>query len=307
MSDPAPIVRRSGEIPFSWSARRVARFEACPRGYFLHYYAARGGHDENADPELRQLHLLKSLLPQTVYRHELLIGELRRAFYAADGDLPEANDPAAAIRGAVIRRFTRERRGMLLGAFLSDHRQPMIAELYGAPDDWQELLARLDAGLRELLTRPGLSATIARLFAVAPLRRVRLPRPLPVQLNDLTLYGAPALAWRDGARLHIAEFGAERHEKSDEQLFLHKYYALLELKIPPERVSSWQWNQVSGELEIMPDAGLQVSAVIDRIVADAERLTAPVRPDGSLVESDFPPRRENCECCNFRTYCEKKL
>ena len=56
------MIRNAAEFTFSWSLRRQEMWNCCRRKYFLHYYAARGGHDPDSGGELRRLHEMRSLL-----------------------------------------------------------------------------------------------------------------------------------------------------------------------------------------------------------------------------------------------------
>lgn len=61
------MIRNAAEFTFSWSLRRQEMWNCCRRKYFLHYYAARGGHDPDSGGELRRLHEMRSLLSERAY------------------------------------------------------------------------------------------------------------------------------------------------------------------------------------------------------------------------------------------------
>ena len=109
------MIRRADEIPFSWSVRRQEMWNSCRRSCFLHYYGASGGYDENASPELRRIHEMRSLLSESGYIRRLIGSELRRAFYAPhETEHPEFPDSSPPLAGAVLSRFRREFHRMLL-------------------------------------------------------------------------------------------------------------------------------------------------------------------------------------------------
>lgn len=297
------LVREAAACPFSWSLRRRRMFRACPRAGFLHYYGSRGGHDEHAEPTVRQLHLLKQLLPLELYFHELLAGELRALFHESPAPLPAAA-AMPQLRRLVLRRFGLDRRDMLLGRFRVDHRVRVIAEFYDCAGSYRQFFDAAEAELKRRLEEPGLAAAAARLFAVPLLRRLRLPRPLPVQFNDLTIYGAPVLAWREPGKVNVLELG-EVDEDDGLRLFIHRYYAATALKIPPERVCSFRIVPTDGDnWQPMPAEGLDFGACLDEILGDTEQLSGLIRPDGTVRENDFPAARAHCPRCRFREYCE---
>jgi hypothetical protein len=54
-------MQRVLENEFSWSKSRHEKFQECLRAYFLYYYGAWGGWEENAAADVRELYLLKKL------------------------------------------------------------------------------------------------------------------------------------------------------------------------------------------------------------------------------------------------------
>lgn len=98
------MIRNAAEFTFSWSLRRQRCGTAAARKYFLHYYAARGGHDPDSGGELRRIHEMRSLLSERAYLHRLIAAELRRRFYRPheeeDAELPDSEaGPYGAVSG----------------------------------------------------------------------------------------------------------------------------------------------------------------------------------------------------------------
>lgn len=303
-----PLLRQSEEIPWSWSMRRSEMFDACERRVFLHYYGARGGHDpDNAPPRVRRLHLQKQLTTPAGYFRDLLARELRRAFYLESGEL-FANRRYSAfdeLAGRLHRTFRRESASMLRGEYRVDHRLPVIDRIYynvGSPvavfDEIEELLNRF---LASEMTRHNLM----RFFAIAPIRRTPLQRPLPIHLGASVFYGAPVLAFRENSSLIFLELCSEEPNtaRRDSAVLLHCYHALAAFRMTPDRVISLFWSDRTGETYTPSPGSVNFSEVQDRLAADRMRELALIRDDGTVCESDFAINKQFCNSCNFREDC----
>ena len=282
---------RAADFPFSWSLWREQCWEQCPRSCFFHYYAARGGHDPDAPERQRKLHLLKQLLFAEEYLLRLLTSELLR------GD-PET------WQNRTLRRFAREWSAMLTGRYLVDHRQPVIFELYYKRGTPLQLFLRLEEALKTAL--PRLSATPElRLWGARPrIQQIREPDPVAITLAGVTLFAPPLFGWRAAGQARLRQLVRHRPDATGaaKLLLLHKYYALQQLRLPPERVSSTLLT-LTGETIQLDPRELNLSLAIEQIQESIQQMQSCVAPDGTIGELDFPDRPEHCPKCAFRSAC----
>ncbi|MGE4564552.1 MAG: hypothetical protein AB7F32_06760 [Victivallaceae bacterium] len=217
--------------------------------------------------------------------------ELRTLFYHEEGDL--------ATR--VHRRRLREWRSMVLGEPLADHRRPLLAELYYSPGESRRIAGEVEAEVNRILALPDFRELAGLLSTVPPLKRVEIPRPLAIHPGEITVYGAPVLAFRDGAKLIFLEIQRGRAEQiAAAAPMIHRYYALEHLKITPERVLSWHLDATDGNRAESP---LDLTGAIDRIQRGTMEMLACHLPDGRAAELDFEAKLQHCGQCRFRKYC----
>ncbi len=57
---------------FYWSHSRSVKFAECPRAYYYHYYGAAGGDLEGADPQARELFILRGLISRYAWRGSIV-------------------------------------------------------------------------------------------------------------------------------------------------------------------------------------------------------------------------------------------
>ena len=292
------MIRNTAEYPFSWSLRRQEMWNRCRREYFLHYYAARGGHDADASPELRQIHEMRSLLSASTYVRRTIAAELRLEFYRAhEEEDPEYTTEDPGLTGRAIRRFRIEFRRMLAGEFRIDHAHPMLEELYRrgnvSPEELRmEIEHRLHGALDALE-----SGVLPMLAATRFLFRRPIDSPLEVYAGDLRCHIAPVLAFEEKGVLNIVEANG-----ADSTALLHKYHAVNQLHLSPDRIHSLELIPEKGELRSAGDT-LNISRTLREIRDGAAEMRDAVRPDGTVRLEDFPQNRTRCENCRFRDYC----
>lgn len=278
--------------PFSWSKRRQRLWEFCRFGYYLHYYGASGGFDPDAPPHLRLIHELKSLRSAHEYLLQIIADAVRRRFFGPE-DAPEDG----ALYPELRRRFRSDCGRMFAGYSRRDHGIPMLTELYYDAEHPTRLARRLEAELREACVKLE-TELLPALRAVGGGRRLPLPSPLPVQINDLVCHIAPWIALADGGTLCFIDAAGD-----DTTVLLHRYCALNRYHTPPDRVRSLQYLPLSGALREV-GMELNIGVTVRRLLDNAQTMRNALRPDGSAAPEDFPRNEANCRECRFRRFCE---
>lgn len=291
------MIRNAAEFPFSWSLRRQEMWNRCRREYFLHYYAARGGHDPNSGEDVRRLHEMRSLLSKRVFLRHLVVDELRRSFYRPhEEETAEVPGREAESGSAMFGRLRREFRRMLRNEFFLDHTQPMLSELYYSSVSPEELFQELETRLEHAMT--AMRSSPMRMLSGTPfLCRRAIDSPLEVFIGDLCCFSAPILAFEEKGVFTIVEDSA-----ADSTVLLHKFHAGNQLHFPPERVRSLELILDRGILRLT-GSELNISRTLREIWGGAQEMRNAIRPDGTVREEDFPRNLASCTECRFRGYC----
>jgi len=305
----------SRRIPFVWSLRRSREWKRCPRGCFFRCYAAQGGHEPGVgDRETERLHLLRALLSVPEYRRRTLNLEMRRRFYSAvdpDGPAPEEEEgPSSApsspapLAAAVLRRFDREWRAMLLGLPSEDHRLPMLAELLDPRvvsfDGLRREIAAELAAEAEALEAGGWG----ELEALPVGERRPIDSPLFVDAGELRCCTVPLVALRRRGELWIVDGADPPPEEEPFTALLHRLWAMNRAATPPDRVRSFSLTPATGALREFGHS-LEISATMRRLFADAAAMLEAVPADGKVKAADFPSAAspELCRGCVYRSFC----
>ena len=291
------MIRDATGIPFSWSFRRQEMWNECRRRYFLHYYAARGGHDADAPAELRRIHEMRSLLSARTYVRRTVAAEFRRVFYAPhEEEDPEVPGDPEGLAGQAVRRFRIEFRRMLAGGFSADHAQPMLEELYYAAVPPEELRLGVESELRRSFAALE-SGVLPMLAATRFLFRRPIESPLEVSVAELRCHIAPVAAFEEKGMFTVVEASG-----ADSTSLLHKYHAMNRMRIPPDRVRSLELAPEEG---IMREAGktLNIGRTLCEIRGGAAEMQNAIRADGTVRAEDFPQNQAKCAACRFRGIC----
>ncbi len=298
------MIFRASDHPFYWSLRRRRLWENCRRAYFLHYYASGGGFSPDESPEVREFHRCRALLSVSAYRNRLLGKALRDRFYRRfeeEDDEAPAGMESPGLSSHLLRRFRREFYAMLRGEPERDHKLPMLAEVLQPGFPVEEFRVTFERELRDC-ARKLEKELLPELERFPFSARRRIASPLPVQLNELAAYAVPLLAVAVSGELWIFENGSGEMETA----LLHKFYALNELSIPPERVRSFRIDFADGVLEPF-GSKLNISDAWKQIRRDVDAMLALIHSDGTVVLEEFPGDRRRCGECVFRNCCPPEL
>ncbi|MDD3885495.1 MAG: hypothetical protein PHI35_01340 [Victivallaceae bacterium] len=271
---------------FAWSLRRSEWFYRCRRGYFLRYYGASGGHDPDADPEIRKLHRLKNTFSSDgEYLDALFFRTLRSAFY-------DGISGGLAVRAAA--RLRRELDAMSSGVAGLDHTCPCLREtpdLAGVKRLTTALTARLDA----------FESGAWRCLAGLPMtRRLTVAFPQRITVNGVPVLIAPALVWRDDRfDLNVLEIAVSNLTV---RVALHRFLAQELYSTPPERVKSWRIDG-NGELAAS-DADLRLSAAVKRVMKESSEMISLLGEGQRAAAMDFPSEGDDCKNCVFDRFCQ---
>jgi len=264
------------QIPHCWSASQSAMLGQCERKYFLHYNFARGGHDQNAPPAVRQVHLLKSLMTVDQYLFQLKTAALRRFFYL--------RDPWQAW---ALRKLEADLLGCLDQRYLADHRALGLSEWFYRQMPWDELHRTLQQRLKHDLTVMA-EQLLPALVKVRPEQKLEIPEVVSVSVNGVDCYFAGGIAFHREGGVCWVSLRDDRFEST-----LHKFYAAHCWHLFPDKVESLTFGET-----LMP-ATVDISGTLNRILADG-RTVNELR--AKLPEA-LTQNLAHCQFCQFRQYC----
>ena len=288
----------AAEFTFAWSLRRERCLAACPRGYFLRYYAARGGHERGmTDHRTEQLFLLRSLLSRGAYLQYVINLAMRELFYAPE-EFP--GTALGAMAAGILR--TQFARVLTYGLENGGHGAlpAELAETRTRPETLQRELARQLAERCAQLESGGW----VEVNAVPRERRRKLDFPLTVHVGELPCHTPMLLAWRHEGTCHFVEgtYGVPAGEAAELTALLHRYCAMEMPGGDAGRVRSLAFD-AGGRLTEF-GAQLEPGRALRRLRRGAGRLAVFRSGDGTWREEAFPPRPESCGSCALRPACE---
>lgn len=278
----------------AWSLRREREFDFCPRGYYLRYYAARGGHEaETADRRTRNLYRLRDRIGREAYLQRIVNAAMRELFYA-----PESA-PRRTLVGTAVKLLREELGAMLTGRLGIRSHIPILSDLADPDLNTERLRRELEEKLRarcSLLSSGGW----AEVIAIIPARRRMVASPLEVRVGELCCHTPAILAWQLDGFYHLVEGTARPPEGEAAELtaLLHRYHALRVPGADAGRVRSLAFDDEGKLVEFGSD--LEPGRALRRLREGFSRL----RVSGSEWHAeDFPPNFDRCDRCVFQPEC----
>lgn len=290
---------------FSWSKSRHEKLAECPRQYFYHYYGSWGGWERDADPEVRELYLLKKLTSRQAWAGSTVHDAIKRALtLIRDGHPVDRAGLVALTRSRMREEFrgSREklyRRRKALGLVEHEYDEPIADEVWRA--NWELVEACIDAFFD------------SRWIGIA--RDLPPERWLPIDelgsflFEGTKIFAAPDFAFRrgDGGVVVIDWKTGQRRESDREQLRGYALYARETWQISLERIECRVVYLPSLEEEEVRIDEAEANAFCERMRASIEAmrnlLDDPVR---NLASIDRFPRTDDertCARCVFRRPC----
>ncbi len=301
-----------------WSSRRKRIFERCPREYFLHYEAARGGHEDFADVNVRLVHRLKNLLPAQYVFPLLLNRALRDMFYntALDEEETDEGDAGAEesvekyaagrslpvlfreVAKRVWRSYLFAKDDMLTGAASADHGKLMFEELYYECEPLHAVFERAENSLRkglDVLLKCGVPDF---LVSVPSESRRFIESPCPVEYNGCRMWFSPIVNYREegGILSYFLHCGF-----TDEELLIALYHGCFVRHCDPAKVRIYYFDAAGKPAVKIADTSI-ITAAKRSIRSSLEKILS---YDFYNVFAEKMPEK-HCSVCRFRKICKKK-
>lgn len=282
----------------AWSLRREREYDFCPRGYFLRYYAARGGHDTaTADRRTRSLYFLRSLISKDVYLQALINNAMRQIFYSPP-DMPERT-----LFQVAAGNLRRELASMIVGDNGIGKRLPVLEDVTRSDLRPERLRRELESALKSRCAVLE-AGDWKKVLSVPRTGRLHLAQPFTVYLGELACYSPAILSWQDSGYFCILE--GLRHlpegENAELTALLHRYHVLATPGMDAGKVHSYAFDDEGKLTEFGSD--ISPSQLIRRVVTGAAKIIPRRAMDGRWHEVSFPPEPSKCPSCVFRSECD---
>lgn len=286
---PAPVAQ------LVYSDGRWRRFRFCKRGFLFHYVVCRGGYESFQPAPIRQLYYLKHLLPFDGWLNRILFDAVRNVctvFYTP-------NRWKQQLQQQALTRLARDCHHLRRESWRDDPAgYPQLSELRFGQIDAFALNRRAEEALRLRLEQLyfGYGEELAR---YSPGGFVHYADALSVHFQEMTVFLAPALIWREGPRLRwlVPNLPAEPDDA------WIRYYAWTKLCASPIHVEPEFADFARGEAMQLPPEEFNFSEAGHRALERAR-----IMRDWLVDAADAPPEaieptHENCSICRYREYC----
>lgn len=291
---------------FSWSMSRSAKFEACARAYYYHYYGSWGGWEAGADPEVRERWILKKLTSRFAWAgstvHDTIAWALEQV--AVGRGLPEADAAVERMHRRMRQEFRDSREGVYrrrkaLGLLEHEYDEALDDEVWRG--NWEHAAACLETFYRAPVLQEILSVDPGRWFPIDALDTF--------DFEGVKVYVAPDFAFRDAAdRTRILDWKTGRPKARDrDQVLGYALFALDRWGVRAPQIAAELHYLGAGEVDEVPVTEDALDAFRDRLRASIETMRARLAdPGANRAElGAFPPTDDPGECarCNFRKVC----
>ncbi len=291
---------------FSWSVSRNRIFTECHRAYYYRHYGSWGGWNRDADPEVREIYILKNLGNRYTFAgqvvHETVADVLNRHRYGTTVSLDEAKEGAlAALRaGFQQSRAGEYRRRKAVGLFEHEYDVDLPDE------EWQRMRDRVFTCLDH--------------FYASKVRQIiletRIENWLPIDSLDsfvfegTKVYVAPDFALKNdkGNALLIDWKTGRPGESADRmQLVCYGLFAREKWGVDPQRAIGELHYLLTSDVEIvtLDETALEEGmAHIRRSIAGMKALLADPEHNRAVIDEFVrTDNLETCARCNFRRVC----
>lgn len=294
---------------FSWSCAREWLFTRCERACFLRYYLAQGGWDPHAHPLIRSAYADKYVQTFGMWLSRTFQSAVQRGFREA---MTRAQEKRKRSFSAVCLRFLSRavldlQLSMENKEYLTDPKKPVILEWLRADDPAEAMLKIRQDAVNSF-------STAYAAFTGSPQFRDMLALDLTdfrleedfysFQFEQYPVWFAPGLVFFQDGKFRMILF---RGGPCDEQEKDSVTAALFALYVR----SKWKKQGVATMLFTFTPEQAQfqeiraADRIRTRIRTGAERMLRKIRPDGTVLHTDFSKACEEKTCaeCLFRSTC----
>lgn len=293
----------------AWSASRAKRFADCLRAYWFTHYGSWGGWLKNARPTVKKLYMLKHLDTRASWVGHAIHEAAKQALIAERGNAGQPSSVAVdEMLNEMRRQYLQSKRGtyrqIKKGFGLIEHELGFASGEKPSDAYFAKAGEQAASGLRTLLS----SATFAR---AAMSRHVdRIEKTDQLELEGTRLWVEPDLSFvppedDTGEALEMVDWKTGQPKEGDsEQVVGYVYYAVVKLKVEPEKTKARLVYVGTGDKAEEPSFSVERNelALFEETTL---RAIAAMRAKHGQPEEAFPKTTDSkkCEWCCFRGEC----
>jgi hypothetical protein len=289
---------------FSWSKSRHEKFNECLRLYYFHYYGAWGGWEEAAEPEVRELYILKNLTNRFQWAGSVVHDAIRRALTLCKwGEPPPAERLIEDCRERMRAEF-RYSRSKRFRQTLSGRGFGLIEHEFGEPirrEDW----ANAFEVVRESLHAFYRSEWLARARRLSRSQWLPIDEVDSVIIDGVKFFGAPDFAYRVGDRgCVIVDWKTGKPRVGEkEQILGYALYAAYKWGVEADRVDGRLVYLGSGEEQRIATTPEALEGYRSFLRTSVARMRERLRDsERNRADMDDFPKTENLASCTYCTY-----
>ncbi|MBI2871005.1 MAG: PD-(D/E)XK nuclease family protein [Candidatus Omnitrophica bacterium] len=292
---------------FSWSKSRDELFRECHRKYYYDKYGFWEGWRRDADPERREIYLLKQVKSRRMWMGEKVHAAVENALKTLMGG-------AEASREAVIQELTdvmrRDFRLSRAGAYEGDPKRvtALFEHVYALPVSDEEWVRLHETAVR----------SVQEFFASDILKRARaagIEHWLPVEeMQSFSFEGIPVyvkldFAFREGGGIVIVDWKTGMGEDVDVtvQLGCYALYASERWAARPRDIEAIEYNLNTRSIKRVEivEAHLEWARhyIRNSVQAMRKMLADPQANTARIEDFERVSDRTKCKWCNFRRVC----
>lgn len=290
---------------FSWSKSRHEKLRECPRQYYLHYYGSWGGWERDADPQVRELYVLKKLTARPAWAGTVVHDGIARALaILRDGGTLDGQALIDALRARMRAEFRQSRekdyrRRKAFGLVEHEYDEDVPDEVWKA--NWEFVEGCMRAFLDSRW--PGIASDLQ------PERWLPIDELGSFDFEGTKIFAAPDFAFRTGAggAVLVDWKTGQRRESDKEQLRGYAMFARQTWDVPLEKIECRVVYLPSMDEEEVHVDEAEIASFSERMRASIAHMQSLLDdPAENVASIDRFPRTEDqaaCGRCVFRGPC----
>jgi hypothetical protein len=293
---------------FAWSQSRDRTYRECLRQYYYSYYGHWGGWEGDADPETREVWILKQVQTPAMWVGDLVhrTAEFALRFARQNRTIPPADILIRRLDSAMREEFRASRDDLMRKSGQKATR--LFAHEFGQkmPDgEWKLLHRRAIEAVRTFTGSP----LLAEILGVPPDRWMPIEKFEHFTLDGIRVNVKLDFAYLDGDSLRIVDWktGSQPYRGDTIQLAGYALFANQRWRIPVDRIFTTEVNLVRNEVNegtVSPDA---LESAAGYIRDSARSMLGKLEdPDRNMAKKERFKRVEElrtCRRCNFQRVC----
>ena len=294
---------------FSWSRSRDATFRECRRRYWFQYYGSWGGWAASADPQTREIYILKQLKSRQMWAGEVVHTCIQRSLTNLRAGIEPL--PVETILSLALDQMrtewkqSRERvyraRPRTTGLFEHEY------EVEVSDAEWRANAEHVASCLKTFYA----SDTYRFIRALPRERFLEIEDFSSFQLDGTRVHVKLDFACREGDRHHIFDWKTGRRDDEDNsiQLACYALYASERWGPAPDNVRTVEFNLARNALREYAVTSADIDRTRNYVRGSIRDMLALLRdPSGNDADRESCPLTTElwrCRTCSFKRLCDR--